>query len=136
MVVVTSRRANAVNAVMAMVPANGVRRMSYFRYENVGLGGSARKGTLWQCEGKLLYQTPHGATDWHGSFTPRVAEFGSSVEIQFNAGCDGPSGPTLLCSQPCLQPCWIGHDCEGRAITLTLLGVWEQYAGSDVWTAV
>ena len=136
MVVVTSSRANAVNAVMALVPANGVRRMTYFRYENVGLQGSARTGILWHCEGKLLYQSPHGATDWHGSFTPRVGEFGRGVEIQFNAGRDGPSGPTLLCGQRCLEPCWIGHDCEGRTITLTLLGVWEQDAGSDVWTAV
>ena len=132
MVVVTSRRANAVNAVMAMVPANGVRRMTYFRYENVGLQGPARTGTLWHCEGKVLYQSPHGATDWHGSFTPRVDEFGSSVEIQFNARRDGPLRPTLLRLQRCLAPCWIGYDCEGRAITLTLLGVWEQDASNDV----
>ena len=133
---VASRRANAVNAVMAMVPAHAVRRMTHFRYENEDLQGSARTGTLWHCEGKVLYQSPHGATDWHGSFTPRVDEFGSSVEIQFNARRDGPLRTTLLRFQRCLAPCWTGHDCEDRAITLTLLGVWEQYAGSDVWTAV
>ena len=89
-------------------------RMTQYRYENGDLSGAVKSGVIWECLGQVTYQSPWGATDWHGSMEHRADGF---VELRFNCrGSGHPLRTVMFLRQT--ESLYKGYDDAARHITL------------------
>jgi len=89
------------------------------------------RGTLWHCNGEVMFQSFGEATEWHGTLVHNHGGWPGNIFISFSYRGVRPFKATYLL--PELPGRWVGRDYACRRITLTALDRFVWNRTTETW---